>query len=51
MKKRSAFKTPIYCNYNKIEQITPPIARTILARDYKGFGSSDETSNGVLECK
>ena len=48
---RSAFKTPIYCNYNKVEQITPPYARTVLARDYKGFGSSNETSNGVIEYK
>lgn len=25
------------------------IAKTIMARDYKGFGTSSETQNGVIE--
>lgn len=28
-----------------------PYARTILGRDYKGFGTGSETSNGVIEYK
>ena len=48
IQKRGVFKLPVYCNYN---HITPPIeyARTLMARDYKGFGTSNETSNAVLE--
>lgn len=38
-----------YANYNKIERIEVDVARTLLSRDYKGFGSSNETSNGVVE--
>ena len=36
-------------NYKKIEKINPDYARTILSRDHKGFGTSNETSNGVFE--
>lgn len=34
-----------YCIFHK--QID--IAKTIMARDYKGFGTSSETQNGVIE--
>lgn len=40
---------PVYANYNKVEQIGADVARTVLSRDFKGFGSSDETSTGVIE--
>ena len=40
-----------FLNYRYIEKRNVQIARTILARDYKGFGSSSETSNGVIEWK
>ena len=49
MIQRSVFNIPIYCNYRKIDRIYPPHARSILARDYKGFGTSKETSNGVIQ--
>ena len=39
----------MYVNYNKVDNVNVDVARTILSRDYKGFGSSNETSNGVLE--
>lgn len=38
----------IYANYRKIDNMSPKIARTLLARDSKGFGSGHETSNAVL---
>ena len=37
-----------YCNYKKVFKIDVQIAKTILARDYKGFGSGLIFSNGVL---
>ena len=37
-----------YCNYKKVFKIDAEIAMTILARDYKGFGSGLIPSNGVL---
>lgn len=39
----------MYANYNKIESVDVGIARSVLSRDYKGFGTSVETSNGVIE--
>ena len=42
-------KVPVYANYNKIDKVDPDYAVTVLSRDYKGFGSSNETSNGVIE--
>ena len=50
MIQRSVFKIPIYCNYSKVGKMAS-IARTLLARDYKGFGTSNETSNAVFEFK
>jgi DNA-cytosine methyltransferase len=43
-------KEVVLCNYKKIEKVTD-IARTICSRDYKGFGSSSQTQNGVIEWK
>ena len=38
-----------YCNYRRIDKIDVNVAMTILARDYKGFGSGLICSNGVIE--
>ena len=35
-------------NYRIISKIAD-ISKTIMARDYKGFGTSTETQNGVIE--
>lgn len=35
-------------NKKKIEK-TEEIAKTLLARDHKGFGTGNETMNGVIE--
>lgn len=51
MEQRNVFKIPAYCNYNKCNKVYASYARTILARDYKGFGTSDETTNAVIEYK
>lgn len=37
-----------YCNYKKVFKVDVQIAMSILARDYKGFGSGLIPSNGVL---
>lgn len=39
---------PICCNYNICDKINTQYARALLGRDYKGFGTSTETSNAVL---
>ena len=41
--------TPARMNYNRVDSINDNIAKTITARDYKGFGTSVETQNGVIE--
>lgn len=43
-------KVPVLCNYSSVEKVTN-IARTICSRDYKGFGTSSQTQNGVIEWK
>ena len=40
----------VLCNYKSIERITD-VATTICARDYKGFGTSGQYQNGVIEWK
>lgn len=42
-------RVPGYMNYKKVGQIDVSEANTIMARDYKGFGGSNELSNGVIE--
>ena len=37
-----------YFNYNKYGAINPNTSLTIMSRDYKGFGTSKELSNGVI---
>lgn len=36
-------------NLKKIDKLNPSVAKTILARDYKGFGTGFNTTNGVIE--
>ena len=38
-----------YLNYKYIERVNTPIGRTLAARDYKGFGTGNETMNGIIE--
>ena len=45
----SNWKRCCYLNYKKVEAIDVKIAKSILARDYKGFSSGFEYSNGVIE--
>lgn len=41
-------KVAAYMNYHEIRQIVD-IAKTIMARDYKGFSSGFDSTNGVIE--
>ena len=36
-------------NYRKIDVVGVEVAKTLCARDYKGFGTGNETQNGVIE--
>ena len=38
-----------YLNYRRIEQTDCKVAKTLCARDYKGFGTGWDTMNGVIE--
>ena len=37
-----------YANYKRVYKVDVDVAMTILARDYKGFGSGHIPSNGVI---
>jgi len=41
----------VYLNYRRIDKIGCKVAKTLCARDYKGFGTDFETMNGVIERK
>lgn len=41
-------KVAAYMNYHEIRQIVD-IAKIIMARDYKGFSSGFDSTNGVIE--
>ena len=41
-------KVAAYMNYHEIRQIVD-VAKTIMARDYKGFSSGFDSTNGVIE--
>ena len=43
-------KVAAYMNYHEVRQIVD-IAKTIMARDYKGFSSGFDSTNGVIEWK
>ena len=36
-------------NYNRVDVIGNICAKTLCARDYKGFGTGFDTQNGVIE--
>lgn len=36
-------------NYNHVDKIGNDVAKTLCARDYKGFGTGFDTMNGVIE--
>ena len=38
-------------NYKRIDKTGVKIAKTLCARDYKGFGTGFDTMNGVIEWK
>lgn len=44
-------KVPAYLNTKECFKTEVDVATSLLARDYKGFGSSHEYSNGVIEVK
>lgn len=44
-------KAPGYFNYKFVERFPAYVAKTIMARDYKGFSSGFDSTNGVLEIK
>ena len=41
-------KAAAYMNYHEVRQIVD-IAKTVMARDYKGFSSGFDSTNGVIE--
>lgn len=38
-------------NYNFVDKVDTDCAKTLCARDYKGFGTGFDTMNGVIECQ
>lgn len=44
-------KEVAYLNYRRIDKIDCKVAKTLCARDYKGFGTGFDTMNGVIEWK
>lgn len=42
-------KEGAFLNYRKIETVNPDVAKTLCARDFKGFGTGWDTMNGVIE--
>lgn len=39
----------VYLNANRIEKRNCEVAKTLCARDYKGYGTGWDTMNGVIE--
>lgn len=44
-------KTTADMNYNFVDKVDTDCAKTLCARDYKGFGTGFDTMNGVIECQ
>lgn len=44
-------KEAAYLNYRRIDRVNCKVAKTLCARDCKGFGTGRDTMNGVLECR
>ena len=42
---------PATLNYKRIDKVNTPVAKTITARDCKGFGTGFDTMNGVIKWK
>ena len=42
-------RVPGWFNCKFVERLPTDIAKTIMARDYKGFSSGFDSTNGVLE--
>lgn len=40
---------PVYANYNVCDKIDVRFAKTVMARDHKGPGSSVQTSTCIIE--
>lgn len=38
-------------NYNYVDKVGNDTAKTLCARDFKGFGTGFDTMNGVIECR
>ena len=38
-------------NYRRVETVGNTVAKTLMARDSKGFGTGFDVQNGVIECK
>lgn len=41
--------TTVYANYKRIDKVDTEVAKTLCARDYKGFGTGFDTMNAVVE--
>ena len=39
---------PCLMNYKRIETVGNTVAKTLMARDYKGFGTGFDVQNGVI---
>lgn len=42
-------KIPTYANYNKCDGVDVNVSLCIMGQTYKGFGTSNQTQNGVVE--
>lgn len=42
---------PATLNYKRIDKVNTPVAKTIMARDHKGFGTGYDTTKGVINWK
>lgn len=49
IEKRAVANTRGYLNYTRIEETNKDLAKTICARDFKGFGTGFDVQNGVIE--
>lgn len=45
----SEVMVPAYLNYKIIKKLNCDVAKTLCARDYKGFGTGWDAMNGVIE--
>lgn len=45
----SRVREPALLNYKRVDKVGLDVAKTLMARDSKGFGSGLETQNGVIE--